>query len=251
MSDLMGLVPGLIASKASIDRLINLLEYQTERQTRHETLAGSVKLSVEDISFRYDEESPYLFQNFSLQFSSGQMVAVMGQTGAGKTTLLRLLLGLVHPERGSITLDNGTHKQTISELTRGNFVYVPQGNSLFSGTIRENLLVGNITADDRRLRQVLAVASADFVWNLPEGLDTVLGEKGVGLSEGQAQRIAIARSLLRPGRILLLDEATSALDQETERRFLANLRKHLGERIVIFITHHPEVAEACDQTIRI
>lgn len=251
LSDLMGLVPGLIASKASIDRLINLLEYQTERQTRHETLAGSVKLSVEDISFRYDEESPYLFQNFSLQFSSGQMVAVMGQTGAGKTTLLRLLLGLVHPERGSITLDNGTHKQTISELTRGNFVYVPQGNSLFSGTIRENLLVGNITADDRRLRQVLAVASADFVWDLPEGLDTVLGEKGVGLSEGQAQRIAIARSLLRPGRILLLDEATSALDQETERRFLANLRKHLGERIVIFITHHPEVAEACDQTIRI
>lgn len=251
MSDLMGLVPGLIASKASIDRLINLLEYQTERQTRHETLAGSVKLSVENISFRYDEESPYLFQNFSLQLSSGQMVAIMGQTGAGKTTLLRLLLGLVRPERGSISLDNGTHHQAISELTRGNFVYVPQGNSLFSGTIRENLLVGNITADDRRLRQVLAIAAADFVWSLPEGLDTVLGEKGVGLSEGQAQRIAIARSLLRPGRILLLDEATSALDQETERRFMANFRKNLGERIIIFITHHPEVADACDQIIRI
>lgn len=251
LGDLMTLVPSMITAKAGIDRLATLLEYQTEKTQKYATMRGHLRLRAQNIAFRYDEESPYIYKGFNLDLTPGQMVAIMGRTGGGKTTLLRLLLGLVAPEEGTLTLDNGEYSQPISEATRSNFVYVPQGNSLFSGTIRENLLVGENTADDRALRQVLHIASADFVWELPQGIDTVLGEKGAGLSEGQAQRIAIARSLLRPGKILLLDEATSALDQKTEAIFLENLRKNLGGRIVIFITHHPEVAEACDQVINI
>ena len=130
-------------------------------------------------------------------------------------------------------------------------MYIPQGGSLFSGTIRENLLLGDEDASEERLRRVLHLAVADFVFDLPKGLDTLIGERGVGLSEGQAQRIAIARALLRPGKILLLDEATSALDQETETRFLEHLRREAGDRLILFITHHPEVAARCDRTLRI
>lgn len=123
---------------------------------------------------------------------------------------------------------------------------MPQGNSLFSGSIRENLLLGNKDADDTELSRVLHIASAMFVFDLPNGLDTMLGENGTGLSEGQAQRVAIARSLLRPGKILLLDEATSALDSETEYTFLKNLKKEIDDRTVLFITHHSEIAKFCD-----
>ena len=123
---------------------------------------------------------------------------------------------------------------------------MPQGGSLFSGTIRENLLLGDAEADDDELKRVLYIASAEFVFDLPNGLDTILGENGAGLSEGQAQRVAIARSLLRPGKILLLDEATSALDSQTERTFLKNLKKEIGDRTVLFITHHAEIASFCD-----
>lgn len=251
MSDLMGILPTMISAKASIDRLVNVLEYQTERRHRATVFRNAITLRAKALSFRYDSDSPKLYDNFNLELHSGQMVAVMGPTGAGKTTLLRLLLGLVTPQTGELYIECADRRELVSEATRNNFVYVPQGNSLFSGTIRDNLLVGDNTADERLLRQVLHIAVADFVWELPHGLDTTLGEKGAGVSEGQAQRIAIARSLLRPGRILLLDEATSALDTATEQVLLSNLRKHLGERIVIFITHHQEVAEVCDQTILI
>lgn len=251
MSDLMGLLPTMITSKAAIDRLVNVLEYQTEHRHRALVFKGKLRLRATDISFRYEEDSPNIYEHFNLDLCSGQMVAVMGRTGAGKTTLLRLLLGLVIPQEGELSIENSERKERLSEATRNNFVYVPQGNSLLSGTIRENLLVGDYTADERKLRQVLQIASADFVWDLPQGLETILGEKGAGLSEGQAQRLAIARSLLRPGRILLLDEATSALDADTERSLLLNLRANLEDRIVIFITHHEEVAKACDQTIHI
>lgn len=251
MSELMSILPSMITAKAAIDRLVNVLEYQTEHRHRATLFKGELRLRAKNISFRYEEGSPNIYEHFNLNLSSGQMVAVMGRTGAGKTTLLRLLLGLVTPQKGEMSIENNERHERLSEATRNNFVYVPQGNSLLSGTIRENLLVGDYTADERKLRQVLYMASADFVWDLPNGLDTMLGEKGAGLSEGQAQRVAIARSLLRPGRILLLDEATSALDSATECQLLKNLREHLEDRIVIFITHHEEVAKACDQIIHI
>lgn len=251
MMDLMNLIPTIIAAKAGIDRLVNLLEFKVERRTRARALSGEVSLVAENISFRYEDDSPLVFDGFNIHVPAGTMLAVMGRTGAGKTTLLRLLLGLVRPTQGKLFLEVAGHKHGINETTRSNFVYVPQGNSLFSGTIRENLLVGDARAEDKRLREVLEIASADFVFELPEGLDTVLGERGAGLSEGQAQRIAIARSLLRPGRILLLDEATSALDTATEAKFLSNLKANIHGRIVIFITHHQSVADSCDQVLEL
>lgn len=251
MVDLMNLIPSIIAAKAGIDRLVNLLEFKVERRGRTTALTGDVTLVAESLSFRYEKDSPLVFDGFDVRVPAGTMLAIMGCTGAGKTTLLRLLLGLVRPTGGKLYLEAGGRKHLLNETTRSNFVYVPQGNSLFSGTIRDNLLVGDARADDRQLRQVLEIASAGFVFDLPDGLDTVLGERGQGLSEGQAQRVAIARSLLRPGRVLLLDEATSALDPDTEAQFLTSLRAHIDGRIVIFITHHPSVAQRCDQVLEL
>ena len=245
-------LPGLISSKSSLDRLVNLLEFKTEQMGRAIRLTGNnFRLEVEGLSFRYEEDEAWVYRGFSLSGGRGEMIALMGRTGAGKTTLLRLLLGLITPTEGRITLQTPQAIYPVNEATRGNFVYIPQGGSLFSGTIRENLLLGDEDASEERLRRVLHLAVADFVFDLPKGLDTLIGERGVGLSEGQAQRIAIARALLRPGKILLLDEATSALDQETETRFLEHLRREAGDRLILFITHHPEVAARCDRTLRI
>ncbi|MFC2382274.1 MAG: ABC transporter ATP-binding protein [Porphyromonas sp.] len=251
LTTLIGILPSLISSKSSLDRLVNLLEFKTEQMGRGVQLTGPVRLEVKDMSFRYAEDEDWVYQHFSLEASSGEMIALMGRTGAGKTTLLRLLLGLVPPTEGTISLTSATGTYPVNEITRGNFVYVPQGGSLFSGTIRDNLLIGDEEATDADLKRVLHLAVADFVFDLPKGLDTVIGERGLGLSEGQAQRIAIARALLRPGKILLLDEATSALDQDTEAQFLGYLRAHASDRLVIFITHHPDVAAQCDRTLHL
>lgn len=252
LMDLMSAIPSMIAARSSAERLVHVLQYQTEAIGKRTLLSGDISILAKDLHFAY-EGAPEreIFAGLNLSVHSGQVIAVMGPTGTGKTTLIRLLLGLVTPTSGTLSLRSGTHTVPISEATRANFVYVPQGNSLFSGTIRDNLLVGNPSADDKLLRQVLMIAEAGFVFDMPEGLDTVLSERGGGVSEGQAQRLAIARSLLRPGRILLLDEATSALDAVTERKLLDNLHKHLNGRIALFITHHEEVAKASDFTLRL
>lgn len=251
LNTLLSLLPTLVNARSSLDRLGQILALKTEDMQRELRLNGELELRVEGLSFRYSAEEPWVYQDFDLEARSGQMIALMGRTGTGKTTLLRLLLGLVSPTEGSLELRAGGRSYPIAERTRSNFVYVPQGGSLMSGTIRENLLIGDDEASDERLWQALDLAVADFVRSLPEGLDTLIGERGVGLSEGQAQRIAIARALLRPGRILLLDEATSALDEDTEARFLEQLRRSVQDRLVIFITHHPRVAAACDQVVEL
>ena len=251
LNTLLSLLPTLVNARSSLDRLGQILALKTEDMQRELRLSGELELRVERLSFRYSAEEPWVYRDFDLEARSGQMIALMGRTGAGKTTLLRLLLGLVSPTEGRLELRAGGRSYPIAERTRSNFVYVPQGGSLMSGTIRENLLIGDDEASDERLWQALDLAVADFVRSLPEGLDTLIGERGVGLSEGQAQRIAIARALLRPGRILLLDEATSALDEDTEARFLEQLRRSVQDRLVIFITHHPRVAAACDQVVEL
>ncbi len=253
MSNLLSLIPSMISAKASLDRLVDLLAYKTEERSNKQKLEGIESLRAESISFKYEDMNHWIFQDFSFDIKSGQMLALMGETGTGKTTLLKLLLGLHKVNDGKLLLSQskGEKDIDISEHTRSNFVYVPQGNSLFSGTIRENLLVGDLDASEQDLQKVLSIAVADFVWDLPNGLDTVLGEKGNGISEGQAQRIAIARSLLRPGKILLFDEATSALDETTQRLFVENLREYMDGRIALFITHHSEVAFLCDDIIRL
>ena len=244
LNTLLSLLPTLVNARSSLDRLGQILALKTEDMQRELRLSGELELRVEGLSFRYSAEEPWVYRDFDLEARSGQMIALMGRTGTGKTTLLRLLLGLVSPTEGSLELRAGGRSYPIAERTRSNFVYVPQGGSLMSGTIRENLLIGDDEASDERLWQALDLAVADFVRSLPEGLDTLIGERGLGLSEGQAQRIAIARALLRPGRILLLDE-------DTEARFLEQLRRSVQDRLVIFITHHPRVAAACDQVVEL
>lgn len=245
--DLMRLLPSMVSAKTAVERLIDITDFSLEDTKNKILLEGDVKLKIEDITFGYAPDGKPVFDGFSMEVDSGTMVAITGETGVGKTTLLRLLLALVRPDSGSITLNDGNRTVEVSERTRTNFVYVPQGGSLFSGTIRDNLLLGDASADDEQLCHALMTASAGFVFDLPNGLDTELGEGGAGLSEGQAQRIAIARAMLRPGRILLLDEATSALDPDTEQRFMHNLRREMGNRAIIFITHQPEVAAFCDR----
>lgn len=175
---------------------------------------------------------------------------MLGETGAGKTTLVRMMLALLRPQQGRVVLYNATESKELSPRMRCNFVYVPQGNTLMSGTLRDNLRMGKPDATDEEMREALHKSCADFVMDLPDGLDTVCSEAGGGLSEGQAQRIAIARALLRNRSVMLFDEATSALDPETERQLLHNiLATH--EKTVIFITHRPAVVDYCDQTLRI
>ncbi len=244
--NLIRLLPSIVSAKTAVERLIFLTGFKLEDNDNKILLEGDVTLKIENLTFAYSEDTNPVLSDFSMVVKPGTMVAVMGETGVGKTTLLRLLLALIKPDSGSITIEDENQTVTVSESTRSNFVYVPQGGSLFSGTIRENLQLGNREADDDELNRVLHIASAEFVFDLPNGLDTLLGENGSGLSEGQAQRVAIARSLLRPGKILLLDEATSALDNETEHRFLKNLKGEIGDRTVLFITHHSEIASFCD-----
>ena len=177
------------------------------------------------------------------------MTAIVGETGIGKSTMIRIMLALLLPNKGKVVYYNGEEEVKASPRTRCNIVYVPQGNTLISGTIRDNLLVGKADATDEELRDALHTAVAEFVYDLPDGLDTLCGEHGAGLSEGQAQRIAIARGLLRPGGVLLLDEPSSALDSQTERLLVDRIRARLGRRTLILVTHNPSTAELCSDVI--
>ena len=200
-------LPQIIHTSASIDRLIELEDMESEESSEDKDFMGDhVGLDIQHLSFRYAQGDRQIFSDFSHNFQPGSKTALLGYTGAGKTTLFRLILSLISADSGSITIYNKQERKPVSHTTRSNFVFVPQGNTLMSGTIRYNLLMANPNANDEQLREVLHIAMADFVFSLPQGMDTECGERGGGLSEGQAQRIAIARGLLRPGGILLLDE---------------------------------------------
>ena len=203
-----------------------------------------------------------VLDGFSYDFAPGSRTAIVGPTGVGKSTLIRLMLALLKPQRGSVSVYSTVAGSGVSgsgldvshlasPSTRCNLVYVPQGNTLFSGTVRENLMMGNPYATEEQLKAALHVAAADFVLDLPLGLDTQCFESGAGLSEGQAQRIAIARALLRPGSILLLDEFSSALDAETESILLERLTSELPDHTMIFITHRDRIIDFCDSVLRL
>lgn len=259
--DLSRLIPSVVNALTAIDRLLELEELPAETSGKAIFFNTTPDLVLNDITFCYPASDDPVFNHFSCSFPAGSCTAVIGETGKGKTTLIRLLLALATPQEGSITLSSPNSQLAtlnsqlstlkVSPQTRSNFVYVPQGNTLFSGTIRDNLLMGNPQATDVAMHQALRTATADFVFKLPKGIDSSLNEQGGGLSEGQAQRIAIARALLRPGSILLLDEATSALDPETEYQLIKNLRNNYTGKTFIFVTHHPAVAEACETIIRL
>ena len=251
---MLNMLPQAIHASASIDRLEELERVETEESASSSLSVPSLSssplgVSVQDVSFQYADGDREILSHFSYNFHPGSKTALMGITGAGKTTLFRLLLALIKPNEGTMTVYGRKGKEYISEKTRSNFVFVPQGNTLMSGTIRYNLQLAKPDATDEELHKVLHIAMADFVFELPEGIDTECGERGGGLSEGQAQRIAIARGLLRPGGILLLDEISASLDEQTERELYRRLFEAYPQKTMIFITHRQLVCELCDEVV--
>lgn len=245
-------LPSLFHCSASIDRLMEIEAMPGEEEGESLMMDGIAGVRLENLSFHYPDGEEMIFDNFSHDFKPGSRTAVIGETGIGKSTLIKLLMSLLQADSGRITLyDLKGDCAEASSRTRCNMVYVPQGNTLFSGSIRENLLMGKPDADESQMREALHRAAADFVDRMPEGLDSQCFEAGGGLSEGQAQRIAIARALLRPGSILLLDEFSSALDPETEELLLERLNDGSSDKTMIFITHRERVADYCDSILRL
>ena len=245
-------IPAFIHATTSIERLMELQALEQEPVAEPVRLDGAPGIRLSDVTFTYPERPEAVLEHFSHDFAPGTMTVIMGPTGAGKSTLSRLVLGLLKPGAGQITLYGREGEFPTGPALRGNFLYVPQGNSLFSGTIRDNLLLARADATDEQLREALHAAVADFVLELPDGLDTPCGEEGTGLSEGQCQRIAIARALLREGGVLILDEATSALDADTEALLLDRIfQRCRGAKTLLFISHRDAVTARADQILRI
>ena len=251
--NMLNMMPQFFYAMASIDRLEELTgSPQQEPALTDKKITGHVGVCINDVSFTYASGDREVLHHFSHDFLPGTKTAIMGATGIGKTTLFRLMLAFIKPNSGEIALFGADKQQhTVDEQTRQHFVFVPQGNTLMSGSVRYNLQLARPEATDDELRQVLHVAMADFVYGLPKGIDTLLGERGIGLSEGQAQRIAIARGLLRPGSILLLDEISSSLDEQTEHELFRRLFDYCHDKTMIFITHRPAVSQLCDAVIRL
>ena len=252
--NLLNMLPQFFYATASIDRLVQLeTVVQPTAPSTDATLSDThLGLRLNDVSFGYATGDHLVVERFSHDFRPAAKTAIMGETGIGKTTLFRLMLAFIEPQQGSVNIyDANGHKVAVSAETRRHFVFVPQGNTLMSGTVRYNLQLARPEVTDDELREVLHVAMADFVYDLPGGLDCPLGERGIGLSEGQAQRIAIARGLLRPGGILLLDEISSSLDEQTEHELFSRLFAYCKEKTMIFITHRPGVSLLCDDVIRL
>ena len=233
---LLNMVPEVIHATASIDRLEELEQTTQEPTVARTGKTSSKGINFNDVSFRYAKGDREILSHFTHEFKEGSKTAIMGETGIGKTTLFRLILGFIEPTSGQVAMG-------------GELCFVPQGNTLMSGTIRYNLQLAKPDATEDELRQVLHTACADFVLNLPDGIDTELGERGSGLSEGQAQRIAIARGLLHGGDILLLDEISSSLDEPTEYELYRRLFTTYPQKTMLFITHRKAVSELCDEGV--
>lgn len=249
--ELSSYIPSAIHAAASADRLMEIEGDESCAASEPVHLGSPAGIRMEHVSFAYPDGTRKVIDDFSHDFRPGSRTAIVGETGAGKSTLIRLILALLRPQSGSIVIYGPRSSAEASAATRCNLTYVPQGNSLLSGTVRDNLLLGDPEADEARMKEALRIAAADFVFQLPDGLDTPCSENGGGLSEGQAQRIAIARALLRRGSILLLDEFSSSLDPETEKRLMENLSSALPGRTMIFITHRRKITEYCSDIIEL
>ncbi len=254
-ASLSGVMPQYFSMIASAERLIEIDSIKDEvcvndnKIDADDTYNKMSEILFHNISFKYDRD--IIFDNTSFSVNKGDFVAIMGISGIGKSTLLKLLLGVFNTQGGEILLKTSDGDIPIDKNTRRLFSYVPQGNMVISGTIRDNLTFINDHATDEEIEKAVRVSCAkQFIDELPLGLDTVIGEKGMGLSEGQVQRLAIARSLLSKSPILLLDEATSALDEETEKQFLTNLRE-LDNMTCIIVSHKKAAIEICDKNIQI
>lgn len=257
ISSLISSVPTVISATVSAGRIISVLNLPREEED--ESLAAreiadfdkAPEIEFRDVSFGY-KNGGKVFSGVNLTVTPGEFAAFVGPSGGGKTTLLRLLLGLVKPQSGKATLSAKGKTAEISSVTRRIFTYVPQEKAMFSGTVAEMLRLFSPEATDEEINAALKAACAyDFVAALPEGINTPLGERGAGFSEGQNQRLAIARAVLRKAPVLLLDEATSALDLETERRVLENITALCRGKTLIVMTHRESVLPLCDSVYRI
>ena len=244
-------IPSFVQTLTSVERLEELNAVPQEEQGVPILLTGGIGLMMKDVTFAYPTSSKNVINHFTHNFKPGTTTAIIGETGVGKSTLIRLILSLLSPQSGEITLYNSTKEVKVSPLTRCNLVYVPQGNTLISGTIRDNLLLGDPEATDAEMEDALRTAAAEFVLSLPNGIDTKCSELGSGLSEGQAQRIAIARAILKNAPILILDEATSALDNESERLVSEALERLMTNRTTIMIAHRLSTLERADVVVEI
>lgn len=257
-SNLVRIIPGMLNSAVSARRIRELVELprevhmpeQSERMRQAAQHGFTVQL--EHVNFAYIQEHRVLTDSNFIA-SPGEIVALVGPSGEGKTTMLRMILGLLHPNQGTaqlVTQDGET--VPIHADTRRYFSYVPQGNTLMSGTIADNLRVVKEDATEEEIRQALETACAwEFVQKMPDGIHSLLGTRGRGVSEGQAQRISIARAVLRDAPILLLDEATSALDVATERQVLRNIMHRHPNKTCIVTTHRPSVLNLCQRIYRV
>lgn len=243
-------IPIFINAFTASERIIELQAIKQEKLFNKPLLKGDVGIELKNVTFQYPK-GRHIFENFSYNFTPHSKTAIVGETGKGKTTLIRLVLSLLHPQKGCIEIYNKTTRLSLTNLSRNNFSYVPQGNTLLNGTIKSNLILGNEYATETDMVNALTAACANFVFNSEKGLDMPCGEGGNGLSEGQAQRISIARALLKPCSILIMDEATSSLDEDTEKNVIKNITNLYPEKTIIFITHRPEILKYCTHVLHL
>lgn len=249
-----GLMPQYYSMMASAERLQELTLLPDEDTSTHELPLDTIYeqadgIVLDQVTFRYAKET--VLQNTSAFFEKGKMTVMIGQSGAGKSTVVKLLLGLTKPEQGVVALKTASDTILLDASTRGLFAFVPQGNMILSGTIADNIA---FFRDDAPREDIERAARQACLWEaieaMPDGLDTVVGERGIGLSEGQIQRVAIARALLSDAPILLLDECTSALDSQTEKQLLENLHA-IQDRTILFISHKRAVLETADRVVSV
>ncbi len=242
-------IPKVVNILASAGRVIELQEIAEEEKKEEHIEAKTLGLKVDGLTFGYSKET--VIEDASFEIRPGEAVAIVGESGIGKTTLVRIIMSFLNPVSGSLEFynENGQSEEANAGI-RKYISYVPQGNTLFSGTIRENIRMGNIEATEEEMLDALKMASGyDFVMELENGLDTIIGERGHGLSEGQAQRIAIARTLVRKAPFMILDEATSALDETTEQKVIDGLNNLIPKPTCLIITHRRSILQYCDREI--
>jgi len=246
------LFPKFYQALASSERIIEIeqLEDDTSPNETIKDFENFECININNVDFSYNDETEVL-KDFSLTINKGDFVAINGRSGIGKSTLLKLMLGIIKPQKGILTANINNEEIILDKSTRGLFSYVPQGNMILTGTIKENIAFATDKIDDERIIESAKIAEIwDVIKDLPDGLDTKLGEDGMGLSEGQIQRLAIARAMYHNSKILLFDEATSALDKKTEMKILSNIRS-LNDKTLIIVSHREEVLKFCSTNVNI